>query len=171
MGEQINIELSTEAKALLASLDQAPQKMLEAIAATLKYQNELTVSHIQSSYLSFPKDGPPSEIGLRVQSNRLRQSAWASDPVISGQVVDSAIGDNVEYAAAHEFGADIPAHKVVAKGKALRFQIGDRVLYRKSVNIPEVHLPARGMFRRGINDRLSEYSKSISIAMVEAMKP
>ena len=172
MSETINIELSAEAQAILARMEEAPEKMLTAVADAMRYENELTVSHIQQAYLSFPRDGAPSEIGLRVQTNRLRQSAWASEPVISGSQVQSAIGDNVAYAAIHEFGGTIPAHKILPKNKkALRFQIGERVIFAASVNMPERAMPERGMFRRGIRDRQAEYGKSISKAVIAAMQP
>jgi hypothetical protein len=173
MSVEIKFALSDEAQQIMRDLRTAPQWMLAAIAAAMAAENDLTVSHIQEKYLSFPRDEPATELGLRVQSNRLRQSLWASDPVIRGQVVESAIGDNVtshgvNYAAVHEFGATIPAHKVTAKGKALRFEIGGRVLFRKSVNIPEVTLPARAPIQHGIADRAGAYGSAISDAISKA---
>jgi len=86
--------------------------------------------------------------------------------------VESAIGDNVVYAAIHEFGGTIPARKIVPKNKqALRFQIGDRVIFAKSVNMPAVQMPERGMFRRGIRDQQADYAQSISKAVIAAMQP
>ena len=170
MSDEIKIELSEEAKATMARMAAAPEAMLAAVAGALQYENELTVSHIQSAYLSFPRDGEPSELGLRVQSNRLRQSAWASEPAVRGSQVESAIGDNVVYAAIHEFGGTIPARTVRPKhGKALRFQIGERVIFATKVELPEVEMPERGMFRRGIRDRMADYGKSVSRAVVGAM--
>jgi len=172
MSDVIKIDLEEEAKRLMAAMEAAPGRLMETVAAAMRYENVLTVSHIQANYLSFPRDGAPSELGLRVQSNRLRQSAWASEPVIRGQTVESAIGDNVVYAAIHEFGGTIPARKIVPKNKqALRFQIGDRVIFAKSVNMPAVQMPERGMFRRGIRDQQADYAQSISKAVIAAMQP
>ena len=173
MSVEIKMELSAEAQRIMDDLASAPVWLLQAIAGAMAAENDLTVSQIQEKYLSFPRDEPATELGLRVQSNRLRQSLWASDPVIRGQAVESAIGDKVtshgvNYAAVHEFGATIPAHKITAKGKALRFQIGERVLFRKSVNIPEVTLPARAPIQHGINDRAGAYGESISAAIQKA---
>lgn len=171
MAEQIKIELSEEALAIVRSFQTLPDTMLGAIARAMDLENQFTVSHIQAEYLSFSKGGPPVEIGLRVQSNRLRGSVRASKAVVSGQAVESAIGSNVEYAAIHEFGGTIPAHTVTAKGGGmLRFQIGERVMFRKSVNIPEIDMPARAPFQRGINDRLNDYGEAISEAVVGAME-
>ncbi len=171
MSTEIKIELSQEAEATLRKSEGLPQEMLWAIAAAMKFENALTVSHIREAYLNFPKQGPTVPIGCRAVTKRMRQSLWASDPVISGQVVQSAIGNNavsktgVCYPAVHEFGATIPAHKITASGKALRFKIGERIIFRKSVNIPEVTLPARAPIQRGISDRLSDYSQGISEAI------
>lgn len=163
------MELTAEARATLAAVKNLPGTALERIARQFDYQNALTVSHIQKEYLSFPKDEPATELGLRVQTNRLRSSVWASQAQVEGQTVDSAIGSNVEYAAIHEFGGTIPAHTVTAKpGGKLRFQIGERVLFRQSVNIPAVTMPARAPFQRGINDRLTAYVRAISEAVAGA---
>lgn len=157
----IKIEIPEASEKVRRTLEAFPAQSLVAIARAMDQENNRTVSHIQLAYMSFPKDGPSNPIGLRVQTNRLRQSMRATKSVISGQGVSSSIGSNVEYAAAQEFGATIPAHKVTAKGKALAFHIGDRLIFRKSVNIPEITLPARGFTQRGITDRLPAYGESI----------
>ena len=74
MSETTNIELSEEAKQILADLKVMPGEMLKAIASGLRKENALTVSHIQIDYLNFPKTEPAVDIGLRQQSGRLKQS-------------------------------------------------------------------------------------------------
>ena len=118
----------------------------------------------------------------------------SSDPVIDGLMVRSAIGDNVtnrgvNYAAVHEFGgtAHHPARAgtvkllttkggtligqsknaklaVFASGKAKHFK---EVAYQGKAY--DVEIPARGMFQRGINDRLANCGKSISAAVVSTL--
>jgi hypothetical protein len=143
-----------------------PAEMLLAIKEEMDLQNQLTISHIVRDNLSFPKDQPPVPIGLRVISGMGRKSVRASSAVVIGQSVESGIGSSLDYMAAHEFG--VPAHDVVAKGKALRFMIGERVIFRKKVHIPA--LPARAPIQRGIADRAGEYGQGISQAIVEAWK-
>jgi hypothetical protein len=155
-------KLTPKAQETLRAVQTLPQNILAGIALAMDLQNQFTISHIVRDYLSFPKDGPSTDIGLRVQSGRGRASIRASKAKVTGQAVQSAIGSNIGYMAAHEFGATIPAHDVVAKGGALRFRIGDRVLFRKKVHIPEVELPARAPVQHGIEDRLDDYSEAIS---------
>jgi phage gpG-like protein len=170
MPAQFKIELTEEAKGVIRAQQAMPAQML--IAQAMDYQNALTVSHIQKNYLSFPKDGPSVEIGLRVETNRLRSALFASPSRVQGLEIDSAIGDSVSYAAIHEFGGRIPARKIVAKNaKALQFTIGGRVIYAKSVNIPAFDMPARAPIQRGIEDRLAKVGDAISEAIVGSSGP
>jgi hypothetical protein len=181
------IELSEGARQVLADLQVMPDEMLKAIARAMKLENQLTVTHIHEAYLSFPKDEPAVEIGLRTQSNRLRRSVWASEPVIEGQEVRSAIGDfvtnrGINYAAVHEFGAHIERKGSVrlrtdAKGNLLRqgknphLAIFAHSGHKQAKEVKfesegySFDLPARGMFQRGIKDRLGNYANSISGAI------
>ncbi len=164
----VNITVSEDAEQIVRNLQTMPKWLLDDIAKSMISANQLTVGHIDQAYLSFPKSGPSVAIGCRVQTNRLRGSIRASKAVISGQQVVSGIGSNVVYAAAQEFGADIPARTIVPKpgNKALRFMIGDRVIFATSVKMPAVHLPARGFVQRGIADRAANYTSSISRAII-----
>lgn len=162
MMPQIKIELTAEAQETLRVVQTLPQNILLGIAAAMDKQNLFTVSAIQRDYLSFPKGEPSTPVGLRVQTGRGRSSVRSSKAVINGQQVESAIGSNVGYMAVHEFGATIPAHDVVAKGGALRFKIGDRVIFAKKVHIPEIELPARAPIQNGIANRVDDYSNAIS---------
>ena len=172
----LHVTVTPEARALLAGLETMPDRAMQGIARALDTENVHTVSHIQSDYLSFSRSGPSNPIGLRTQTGRLRQSLHASKTVVRGSNAVSSIGDNVtnkgvNYAAVHEFGAEIPPHKITAKnGKALAFQIGGRMIFARSVNHPGATLPARGMIQRGIADCLTDYQLAISRAIVEALK-
>jgi hypothetical protein len=174
MATTIQIELSEEAKATLRAVQRLPDRAVAGIAKAMNRENFLTVSHIQLQYLSFGRGEAASPIGLRVQSNRYRQSLRASMARVNGQRVVSDIGSNakskgVSYPAVHEFGATIPAHKITAKrGKALAFMIGDRLVLRKSVQHPGMTLPARAPIQRGIKDRLSAYQTAISAEVAGA---
>ena len=148
-----------------------PDSMLGAMAKALDQQNQLTISHIIEDYASFSKEGPAQEIGLRVQSGRYRASIRASKAVVNGQAVSSGIGDNLVYAAIHEFGGVIPAHDVVPKSAgALRFMIGDRVVFANKVHIPDITMPARAPIQHGIEDRLGDYGEALSDAVVGKMQ-
>lgn len=159
---QIEIKISGAAAETLARLkDRAG--VGAAVAGALDRENQLTVSWIQSRYMSFPKSGPPNPLGTRVQSNRLRGSLRASAATVSGGEVRSGIGSNVVYAAIQEFGGTTAPHVIRARNaKALHFN----GIFRKSVKHPGSTLPARGMVRRGITDRLPRYSAALSSAIV-----
>jgi hypothetical protein len=165
MSAAISITISDSATAALDRL--SPVTLLPALAHVLDQENQLTVSHIQQHYLSFPKDGPTTLEGLRCVSNRLRGSIRASAAVVTGAGVQSAIGSNVSYAAAHEFGAVIPPHKITARnGRALYFNIGGKSICVHSVNHPGGVIPARAPIQRGIADRLPSYRSSLSAAIL-----
>lgn len=74
-----------------------------------------------------------------VKSTRLRDSIAEAGPVVTDNSVE--VGTNVEYAAAHQFGARIPPHVITARpGSALNIPgVGPR----KRVNHPGATLPAR----------------------------
>ena len=160
-----NVTITGPALEMLPRLKDKPGVGV-AIARAMDKQNQLTVAHIQKTYLSFAGAGPTVPTGLRVKSNRLRGSLRASKAVNTGAGVVSAIGTNVVYAAIHEFGGEIPAHDIVARnGRALRFVIGGRVIFRHRVHFPGATLPARAPIQRGIRDCLPQYTTAISGAI------
>jgi hypothetical protein len=161
-----SIQLSPGAKAIMARWETMPANVLQAIAAGMDYQNQLTLAHIVRDSMSFPKDGPAMPIGTRVQTNRLRGSMRASKARIEGQTVASGIGSNVEHAAAMEFGS--APHRIEAKnGKALRFFAGKPV-FCKWVNHPGTQ--PREFTQRGIADTMPDYGRQISKRIIAAMK-
>ncbi len=170
MGAQIQVRLTEDAKFALERMTDAAG-MMKAAGRAMDLQNQLTVSHIQQEYLSFPKSGPTVANGLRVQSNRLRGSIRAVKAVVSGSGADvglvSAIGSNVKYAAIHEFGGTTRPHLITAKnGKALRFMGAGGVVFRRSVRHPGSTLPARGYVQAGINDRADDLAEAMGRAMI-----
>ncbi len=167
------VSISPQARAILDNLKNAPAKCLEPMAKAMDRENVLTVSHIQRDYLSFSRSGPSNPDGLRVQSGSLRRSLRASKATLGPTGLTSGIGGNVtsrgvNYLAVHEFGAEIPEHTITAtNARALHFFVGGKEIFRKSVKIPAITLPARGMIARGIQDRLANYGKAMSDAVVK----
>lgn len=109
-----------------------------AIARAMDKTNDGTVNAIKKKI-----SGPL----LRVRSGKLRNSIDRTDAVLltdaRGAQVRSSVGSNVRfrgaqglaYAAPLEFGSR--PHVIRAKnGKALRFVIGGKILFRQSVNHP-----------------------------------
>jgi hypothetical protein len=170
---EIKIELTPGAQEMLRGLQTFPDDMLAAIARAMKLENDYTVSHIHEEYESFPADEPPVDIGVRHITGQMKRGTRASPPVIIGERVNSAIGGyatnkGVNYAAVQELGAKIPPHDIFPKeAGALRFQIGERMVFASKVHHPGSTLPAREPIQRGIRDRMNDYSQSISAAIAE----
>lgn len=91
---------------------------------------------------------------LHVRSNRLRSSI---DSSVSGQGIETVGrfgvmkvpgGKPLVYAAIHEFGGLIPAHRVEPKtAQALRFVVKGKVVFSKYANIPPVTMKKRSYIR------------------------
>jgi len=182
------IQLSEEAQRILRDLE-APEWMMEAMAGSMKRENQFTLSKIQRDYLTGRGPFPPEEHKLGVRSSRLRGAARASDPVVSGTRVQSSIGDNVEYAAIHEFGWRI-VHKprtgtvrlrTDAQGNLLRQAAGTGALGHLAIFAKAEHkrvkvqfqskgfetvIPERAPFRTGIGERLDAMGRGMSSDLV-----
>ena len=158
MSDSLDITVSGDAMEYLRNLADR-SKVLPALQRAMDRQNTLTVSYIQRNNMSLPKDGPTSLSGLRVRSNRLRSSLRASRATITGDGIQSAIGSNVEYAAILEFGGTTAPHVILPKRKkALAF--GGKC-YGK-VNHPGSRIEGRHYVRRGIEDRLGDYTSAFT---------
>ena len=175
MSTSFAITLDPRAQALLARLHTLPANAAQAMARAMDKQNALTVSHIQRDYLSFARTGASDPTGLRVQTGSARRSLRASTATVTGNAISSGIGGNVtsrgvNYLAVHEYGATIPPHTITAtNARALHFFAGGKEIFAKSVKFPGVTLPARGMIRRGINDRLPDYGRALSDAVINTL--
>lgn len=181
----IQIPIESNAGEVLRQLEAFPETMKTRIARALDLENELTVGHIVAKKLS--RRGPRT---LGVVTNRLRPSVRRTDAVVTDKTIESAIGTNVIYAGAHEFGfvgvVTVREHRARNRQVDL-FQVGDQVLprwralsetrrkkkiasgivtvraHRRSMNIP-----ARAPIRTGISERVPSYTRSISAAILEA---
>jgi phage gpG-like protein len=159
-----------------------------AIAQEVDRQNELTVSHIQRKYLSFPftkKTGgrvskqPTTLEGLRIISGRLRGSIRRTTATVQNDSVTAAIGSNVKYAGIHEFGGRI---QMPARARRIHFIEGKfaseksfkrhlkkftgakrLIAYGRPYTI---NMPERSYLRRGIADRQEATGKGVSRAIV-----
>lgn len=156
---------------LLERLKEAPASVPRAIAKAMDVQNQLTVDHIIEHRMTGQGPFPVSEGRLGVRTGRLRSSLRASAAVVNGQSITAAIGSNVKYAGAHEFGAVTKPHIIKARpGKSLRFFLGGREIFRKSVKHPGSKIPARQPIYRGIQDRADAYGAALSQAALKALE-
>lgn len=188
---KVKITLTPQAQKIAENLQALPSSALTVIAAAMSKEDVLTISHIQKERLTGQGPFPVEEHKLGVRTNRLRGSLVSTPARIEGNTVVSAIGSNVKYAGIHEFGGRIrkPArtatvrHRIDSRGALVR-QLGNPnlAIFAKSkhkraretsVTIPahDIEMPERAPVRTGIADRADNYSRSISAALIAAMKP
>ena len=104
MGAPILIELTPEAKAVMASFEEAPYKIPLAIARGMDKALPLVASNIQAKRLTGAGPFQVEEHMLGVRSGQLRESVRFTQAAIEGDTVTGSIGSPVRYAAVHEFG-------------------------------------------------------------------
>jgi phage gpG-like protein len=188
------IELTPEAEKILADVKTMPEWMGPAVASGMDQANTIVVSRIRSDHLTGRGPFPPEEHRLGARTNRLRGAVWASPATVSGDTVQSAIGDNVKYAAIHEFGGVI--HHAARKG-TVRLRTNKHTLggsegellrqeghphlavFAKAShkNVKEVAfeagehdvmMPERAPFRTGIQENLAVYGRLVGQAVQAA---
>jgi phage gpG-like protein len=167
--------------------------ILRGLRATMDEQNQLTIGHTQQARLTGKGPFPVSEGRLGVRTNRLRASLRAAKTRIVGTSIVSSIGSNVEYAAAHEFGAKqsritkpgVARLRLDRFGQLLRQSenYGDnRAVFAKKShkNVYEkayaggksytVDIPARAPITHGIEDRKAEYERAMSASIIATLR-
>lgn len=78
---------------------------------------------------------------------------------------------DVKYAAIHEYGGVIPAHKVQAKNaQALSFMWHGKRVTVKSVQIPNVHMPERSFMRSSLRENALKIQEKIREAAILGVK-
>lgn len=168
----IKVEIRGDLIAKLARLTSDAESGAE-LKKVMDEQDQYTVGHIITRYLSFPATGPTTLEGLRSISNRLRGNLRAVPATITpGGGVAGGVSNNVFYAKYHELGATIKPHDIVARNKkALRFLgKGGKVTFAKKVHHPGATLPARAPMQRGIKDRLPQYVTALQDAIQRLAK-
>ena len=190
MSDAIKIELTPEAQAILKDLNMAPEWIMPAIAKGMDQANLFAVSAIQRDRLTGKGPFPVSDHKLGIRTGRLRGGLWASPTTTSGTEAETGIGDNVKYAAIHEFGGVIH-HKARTGTARLRTdragnllrQIGfgnlaifARGSHKRAKNVDytagehDVTIPERAPIRTGIRENLDDYGKTVSDAICAVWK-
>lgn len=182
------IPISTNAQAVIAQVGGLTPRMLANIAKALDRENQLTIGHVQSDYLTGPR---PAKLGVR--TNRLRGSINASKAIVQGETVSSIIGTNVAYAGVHEHGFDGPvkvkAHTRrifrtftgtdggtfdMATGRVKRFKAKKVTLNTGVANVKaftrHMKMPKRPFLAPAIKGSELAYSTAISRAIEQSWK-
>jgi phage gpG-like protein len=152
---------------LRRALAKAPDRIRAAIAKAVEDQNDKTIGHISTHHMHGPRPGKLAPI-----SHHLVRSLRATKPQWNGDVLESSIGTNVVYAAAHEFGfhgpVQVRAHtRKVSRSKSGTKKGKTRTLSESQVraHTRQVNIPARSPIGAGIKESLPAYSASISKAV------
>lgn len=162
---------------LIHRLRRSNENVRQAIKREMELQNKITVNHIQKARMSGKGPFDPALGRLGVVSGRLRASLRASKLVERGaggrfvSTFEGAIGSDVQYMGIHEFGGKTKPHIIRPRiAKSLRFQLGGRTIFAKSVNHPGSRMPMRAPISRGIGDRQAEVGAAIANAALQAIE-
>lgn len=189
----VEVKLSAAAQRLLSG--GAPAAVIARVRKAIDHQNEITIGATVEKRMSFPRTGPATREGLRVQTGRLRRSLTRSAAQVSGDSIVSAIGSNVSYFGAHEFGFDgnvtVRSHtrrrpdqielndgSVISQREALAgghlnakggAKKGRRFVSGGQMQVRShsrhMKLPARMMVRKTVNERIEQYRAAIEAAV------
>ena len=160
------IQFTPAAQAALARAKAAPATLLPALAATLDLQNELTVGHIQKTKLS-----RRSATTLGVRTNRLRSSLRPRKTTIVGNQLISAIGTNVRYAGAHEFGFTGTVSRPATTVRPHRRKGRPVTAHTRRPHTARFKIKARAPIATGIKERIPNYSKALSTTILQTLTP
>lgn len=160
MSDSLQIELSPQARAVMARVREWPASAVARMARALDAENELTIGHITTTKL---RNAAPQFLNAR--TGHLRHSLRAAATRVMGAQIETAIGTNVGYAAVHEFGSK--AYTIRPRNRrALRFAAGGKKIFAYTVRHPGHR--ARAPIRTGIRERANHYAAALSEAVVES---
>ncbi len=136
-------------------LAQARDRVRELLSkASQDFANAATTT-IKENHLSGGQDK------LQVRSGRLRSSIrylLAEQP----NEITVTFGSDVPYAAIHEFGGVTPPHKIEARrADALRFLVGGKAVFARSVNHPGSKIRPRPFLTPGVEEEAPKFQARI----------
>lgn len=185
----IEVHLDTKAAELLEKRLLQPEPMVQAMRRTMDEQNLYTIRKIIQERMTGKGPFPVEEHRMGVVTGHMRRSLFSTPAVptrASGTsfALTSSIGSRARYAAAHEFGfeGDVTVRgytRRAARQRARydlrtgeRLRAGRRTGGRAEVwgHVRRMRIPARAPVQTGILDRLPEYGRALSRAIVAAWK-
>jgi phage gpG-like protein len=104
---------------------------------------------------------------LKVRTGSLRSSI-NTEISESADAVSASVGTNIRYAAVHEYGVDHPWLVAAKRGKALRFEIAGRTIFRRSVTHPP--LPERSFLRSALREMRPAIEAGLRQAVAQAIR-
>jgi hypothetical protein len=177
----IEVRIDSNAAKVLDQLTQVPPRMLETLRRTILEQNEYTIGHIRATRLIGKGPFPLEQHRLGQVTSKLTQSLTQTKPQIVGDQVISSIGSPLRYAWAHEFGfvgrVAVPSHERKYPRKRSRTSARTGKLtrgrrrsgsYIVGSHTRQMDVPARAPIYYGLLDRMHEYDRAISQAIVDS---
>lgn len=179
MPTEVLIEVSKEAQEILQSPNGVPLRAFKSIQSAMNQEMELTSSAIVEKRMSFPRKGPITLEGLRVDTGRLRRSMFrggpetASQPAeFDGDSITGSVGTNVRYAAIHEYGGTVQRTlRGTSRASTQRFFGKKRTVVR--IGFRQAHsatYPARRPIGRTVDERRAIFVAAVSHAILEGIK-
>lgn len=180
----ITIALDAASKAAMAQL--TPGRVLAAVQRGMDRALPLVTGFIQKERATGKGPFPVSEHRLGVRTNRYRAGMRWTRAAIVGDVVVGRIGDNVSYAAIHEFGfagdVQVKAHaRRIGRVNGNRTTLAAVARTQKSrkkakpeSSVTEVQvkaharamsMPERKPIRTGIAEHADEFTKAIALEL------
>ncbi len=138
----------------------APRAMKQAVAV-VDSAVERAVLRLAIKMTGMVKTKLSGEV-LKVRTGRLRRSIHYEMNKATNRV-EATVGTNVIYGKVHELGLTIPAHVVEPRRtKALRFQVGGKIVFAKRVNIPAVKMPQRSFLEASLRQMTPEIRATLA---------
>jgi HK97 gp10 family phage protein len=101
---------------------------------------------------------------LKARTGRLRRSIRARAQG-TGMDAVAAVGSTVEYAAIHEFGGKTAPRTILPRrAKALRFGVGGRTVFARSVNHPGSRIPEKPYMRPSLEENRAAIERLVGRA-------
>jgi phage gpG-like protein len=154
----ITVELVGD-RELAARLDAMPGRLHEGLARAVTRLGLELQRKVQEEKLS-------GQV-LKVRTGSLRSSI-NTEITDTPAAITASVGTNIKYAKAHEFGVDHPWLITAKARRALRFEIGGRVIFRKSVR--HQPLPERSFLRSALKDSAPAIEAGLRQAVAAAIR-
>lgn len=187
----LTIQISTNAKQVLAQIKAVPHAMTVAVARRLDLENQQTLRDITLKRMNFASNGPVQPNGLRRITSTAVRSLRATRATVLGELdISSAVGSNLLYLRAQELGfqgtVDVRAYTrrqfahgtrskdyldPVTKTRS-RIKVKTRRVTNQNVRVAahtmQMNLVARHFFRDTLAERTPAYGAAISDEIVKA---
>jgi phage gpG-like protein len=147
------------ARELVARLDAMPGRVKDGLARAVARLGLELQRKVQAEKLT-------GQV-LKVRTGSLRSSI-NTEISEAAEEVAASVGTNIRYARIHEYGVDHPWLIEAKAAKALRFEIGGRTVFARSVRHPP--LPERSFLRSALREMQPKIEAGLREAVAQAIR-